>query len=101
MIYEKVDKYKFTMTMQDHGFSYDGADDLFDYLVSLGVPIELDPTEIKNNFVEYNGEDALHNFKSGVGEVVSFGGDRGDEFLVVRVGQFGENKTSNHNDKCT
>lgn len=59
---EKVTEGKFISVMNKHGFSYEGAKLLFEYLTMLeediGTDFEFDPVRFRCDFVEYPSVEA-------------------------------------------
>lgn len=65
-MYQRINSYEFADEMMKHGFTYEGAHALFEYLEDLedsfGEEIEFDPIELHGEFHEYGSiEDAMED----------------------------------------
>ena len=83
MIYERISKGRFASDMQKHGFSYEGACALFDYLEDFSDyverPVEFDPIAFRCEFTEYSSREEAEKDFGGEVDVVA----EGNGYVIV------------------
>lgn len=86
MIYQELTKHTFAYELskdKSNGFSYEGAELLFNYLEGFGEDIEFDPVALRCEYSEYTKEELIENYSYSA-EVEGEDLDENDEWEIVK-----------------